>query len=90
MNRKWSHKQTIQPNDTQKGNIYSKYIWPQKDLIKQLEELHGKNMANVVTEYNINQGDFQLIMGLLTNIDSLRKIRTMDMDPKNNTYEDYQ
>ena len=48
-------------------------------------------MANVVTEDKINQGGgFQLIMGLLANIKSLGEIKTMDMDPKNNTYEDYQ
>ena len=49
-----------------------------------------KNMANALTEYNINQGDFQFIMGLLANIESLGEIKTMDIDPKNNTYEDYQ
>ena len=47
-------------------------------------------MANVVTDDNINQGGgFQLIMGLLANIESLGEIKNMDMDPKNNTYEDY-
>ena len=39
-----------------------------------------KNMANVVKEYNINQGDIQLIMGLLANIESLGEIKPMDMD----------
>ena len=48
-------------------------------------------MANVVTEYKINQGGgFQLILGLLANIESLGEIKNMDMNPKNNTYEDYQ
>ena len=47
-------------------------------------------MANALTEYNINQGDFQFIMGLLANIESLGEIKTMDMYPMNNKYEDYQ
>ena len=47
-------------------------------------------MANGVTEDNINQGDFQLIMGLLANIDSLGEIKPMDMEPNNKTYEGYQ
>ena len=47
-------------------------------------------MANFVMGYNITQGDFQQIMGLLPDIYSLGEIKTMDMDPMNNTYEDYQ
>ena len=49
-----------------------------------------ENMNNVVTEDNITQGGFQLIMGLLDNIGSLGEIKTMAMEPKNNIYEDYQ
>ena len=49
-----------------------------------------ENISNVAMEDNITQGDFQYIMGLLANIDSLEEMKTMDMDPKNNIYEDYQ
>ena len=46
-------------------------------------------MANVVTEDNINQGDFQLIMGLLANIDSLGETKPIYTEPNNKTYEGY-
>ena len=49
-----------------------------------------ENMANVVTEDNITQGDLRQIMGLLADIESLGEIKPMDMDPNNNKYEDYQ
>ena len=46
-------------------------------------------MDNVVMKDKIIQGDFQQIMGLLANIDSLGEIKPMDIDPKNNTYDYY-
>ena len=45
-------------------------------------------MDNVVVEDKIAQGEFQQIMGLLANIDSLVYTNPMDMSAKNNLDED--